>query len=198
MIMGGLAAILIVPSLFADRYYERFGGRAMVSFRQHYGELVRPHQLGEAPPGFGEGLRYVRSSFPGAESVPEIVLGYPRKYLDFVALSVTESVVRIIKSKLVVLVAIAAFLFTRAPPSWRIATVLLLSSLIPTVLLAFMHIRYQARYYPLALFVIFAGLFHGSRDTRTERIVAAVLALLILWQAVDLVPVLETAYWFPD
>jgi hypothetical protein len=46
--------------------------------------------------------------------------------------------------------------------------------------------------------VIFAGLFHGSRDTRTERIVAAVLALLILWQAVDLVPVLETAYWFPD
>ncbi len=75
---------------------------------------------------------------------------------------------------------------------------LLLTSLVPVILLSFLHVRYQARLYPLALFVIFAGLAAGPVRRRPERILAGVLSALLLWQAVDLLPVLPSAYWLPD
>lgn len=198
-VLSGMAAVIVVPSLlFASSYYGQFGGRMWVSFGQHYGELVRHLQIEPAPRGWGAWPMYLERAFPGAGSVAEAALSNPRAYLYFVSLSLAESSVRLVSTKLLLLVPIAGYLFPGLRTSWRIVVLLLLTSVIPIVLLSFLHARYQARLYPLALFVIFAGLREGGHGRRQERIIAAALAAVLLWQAVDLVPVLQSAYWLPD
>jgi hypothetical protein len=197
--LGGIAAVLVVPSLlFASSYYGQFGGRTWVSFGQHYGELVRTLQIEPAPPGWGAWVMYLDRAFPGANSVAEAALSNPRQYLYFVSLSLAESSIRLVQTKLLVLIPIAAWLFTGLRKSWRVIVLLLLTSVIPIVLLSFLHMRYQARLYPLALFIIFAGLRDGAYSGRQERTLMAVLAVLLGWQLIDLMPVLQSAYWLPD
>jgi hypothetical protein len=197
-ILGGMAALLVVPSLFTPSYYAQFGGRTWVSFGQHYGELVRVVQVGAAPPGWTAGGMYKARGFPGAGSVWEAALAYPRRYIYFVSLSMAESGIRLGLAKVAFLIPIAGYFFMRMERPWKITVLLLLTSFVPIILLSFLHVRYQARFYPLALFVIFAGLRAGSYPRRHELALAGVLALLLLWQVVDLVPVLPTAYWLPD
>lgn len=197
-VLGGFAAVLVAPALLSTSYYAQFGGRTWVSFGQHYGELVRHHQLGPSPSGWEEWPLYLNRGFPGAGSVWEAAIGYPRRYVHFVSLSSAESVLRLWQSKLLFLVPLAVWLFARMPDSWRVVVLLLLANLLPIVLLSFLHVRYQARLYPLALFVIFAGLRSSATPAWAKRAVMAALALLLLWQAVALVPVLRSAYWLPD
>jgi hypothetical protein len=198
-VLGGIAALLVVPSLlFASSYYGQFGGRTWVSFGQHYGELVRPLQIEPAPPGWGAWVMYLDRAFPGANSVAEAALSYPRQYLYFVSLSLAESSIRLVLTKLLVLVPIAAWFFTGLRTSWRVIVLLLLTGVIPILLLSFLHMRYQTRLYPLALFIIFAGLRDGVYSGRQERVLMAVLAVLLGWQLIDLMPVLQSAYWLPD
>jgi hypothetical protein len=198
LVVGAVAAVLLVPSLWTPSYYARFGGRTWVAFSQHYGELVKEHQLGEAPSGFGAGRRYTAISFPGATTVGEAALRYPRRYVHFVALALAESSIRLVRTKLLLLLPAALLLFGALRPSWRISVLILLSSLVPIVLLSFLHVRYQARLYPLALFVIFAGLRAGSLHPWQRRALAALLAAVLVWQLVDIVPVLGSAHWLPD
>ena len=197
-ILGGMAALLVVPALFTPSYYAQFGGRTWVSFGQHYGELARVVQVETAPPGWTAGRMYLDRGFPGAGSVLEAALAHPRRYVYFVSLSVAESGIRLVLAKLAFLIPIAAYFFFRMVRPWRITVLLLLTSFVPIILLAFLHVRYQARFYPLALFVIFAGLQAESQPRRHELALAGLLALLLLWQVVDLVPVLPTAHWLPD
>jgi hypothetical protein len=198
LVVGAVAAVLFAPSLWTPSYYARFGGRTWVAFSQHYGELVKEHQLGEAPAGFEAGRRYTATSFPGTTSVGEAALRYPRRYLHFVALSLAESSIRLLRAKLLLLLPAAVILFGALPSSWRISVLLLLSSLVPIVLMSFLHVRYQARLYPLALFVIFAGLPAGSLQPWQRRAVAALLVAVFVWQLVDVVPLLGSAHWLPD
>lgn len=198
-VLIGAAAVLVVPGLlFASSYYAQFGGRTWVAFGQHYGELVRPLQVEPAPPGWTASLMYLERGFPGAESVLEAVLAYPRQYAYFVGLSITESAIRLVPTKLILLIPLAAFFFLGLPRHLRITVLLLVVGVVPVVLLSFLHVRYQARLYPLALFVIFAGLRHGEFTKRQERGLMIVLAALLIWQAIDLAPVFGTAYWLPD
>lgn len=197
-ILGGMAALLVVPSLFTPSYYAQFGGRTWVSFGQHYGELVRVVQVESGPPGWTAGRMYLDRGFPGTGSVWEAAAAYPRRYIYFVFLSVAESGIRLGLAKVLFLIPIAAFLFLRMRRDWQITVLLLLTSIVPIVLLSFLHVRYQARFYPLALFVIFAGLHAGSYSRRRELVVAGLLAALLLWQVADLLPVLESAHWLPD
>jgi hypothetical protein len=197
-VLLGIAAALALPSLTAPSYYGQFGGRSWVSFGQHYGELVRNHQLEPAPDPWGGWPRYLERSFPGAGSVAEAALHHPRRYAHFVALSVAESALRLWPTRLFVLVPLAALLFLRMPGAWRTMVLLLLSMLVPIVLFAFLHARYQARLYPLALFVVFAGLRAGTTARSHERALAILLAALLVWQAAGSLPLLRTAYWLPD
>ena len=197
-VLGGFVLVLVAPSLSATSYYEQFGGRAWVSFGQHYGELVRPHQLEPAPDGWSGWPRYLEAAFPGATSVPGAASSHPRTYIGFVALSVVESTIRLLFSHLLLLIPVAAFFYIRMRPAWRVIVLLLCSGVVPIVLVSFMHVRYQARFYPLVLFVVFAGLLDGRLGRRSERILAAALALLVLWQAMQLPPMLEAAHWVPD
>jgi hypothetical protein len=199
LILSALAAVLLVPTLFFARpYYAQFGGRSWVSFGQHYGELVQPHQLGEAPSGWGGWPQYLEQSFPGATSVGEAARTQPRRYIHFVFLSIAESGIRLMATKLLLLVPLAVFFFFGLQRQTRIAVLLLLTSIAPIVLFSFLHMRYQARFYPLALFIIFAGLRDGGYTRRHEYALAAVLALIAVWQLIDVVPILQTAYWLPD
>lgn len=198
VILGGMVALLVVPSLFTPSYYAQFGGRTRVSFAQHYGELVRPLQLESAPSGWTNPRMYRERSFPGTSTVWEAASAYPRKYLYFVSLSVAESGIRLLLAKTLFLIPIAALLFTRMRKTWRVTVLLLLTSVAPIILFAFMHVRYQARFYPLALFVIFAGLGARMHPRQHELVLTGALAALLLWQAVDLVPVLSSAHWLPD
>jgi hypothetical protein len=198
-VLGGMAAVLVVPSLlFASSYYGQFGGRTWVSFGQHYGELVRILQIEPAPPGWGAWVMYLDRAFPGANSVAEAALSNPRQYLYFVSLSLAESSIRLVLTKLLLLIPIAAWFFAGMRKSWRIIVLLLLTSVIPIVLLSFLHVRYQTRLYPLALFIIFAGLRDGVYSRRQERVLMIALAVILAWQLIDLVPVLHSAHWLPD
>jgi hypothetical protein len=196
--LGGMAALLVVPSLFTPSYYGQFGGRTWVAFGQHYGELVRELQLEPAPAGWGAWVMYLDRAFPGAGSVWEAATAHPRRYLYFVSLSLAESTIRLLPAKLLLLIPLAAYFFPRMPASWKVTVLLLLSTVVPIVLLSFLHVRYQARLYPIALFVIFAGLRAGTHRRWQELAVAGVLAAILLWQVVDLVPVLQSAHWLPD
>jgi hypothetical protein len=197
-ILGGIVALLVVPSLSTPSYYAQFGGRTWVSFGQHYGTLVQTLQVEPAPPGWTASLMYLERGFPGAANVWEAALGYPRRYLYFVSLSVAESAIRLLPAKLIVLIPVAAYFFTRMKRPWQVTVLLILTSVVPVILLSFMHVRYQARLYPLALFIIFAGLQSESHRRRPEIVLGGVLAALLVWQVVDLVPVLQSAYWLPD
>jgi hypothetical protein len=197
-LLAGMSAVLVVPSLFTPSYYGQFGGRTWVAFGQHYGELVREVQLEPAPAGWGSWVMYLDRAFPGATSVWEAAVAYPRRYLYFVSLSVAESAIRLVPAKLLLLIPLAAFFFTRMRTSWKVTVLLLLTTLVPIILFSFLHVRYQARLYPLALSIIFAGLRAESHPRWHEGALAVVLAALLLWQAVDLAPVLQSAYWLPD
>jgi hypothetical protein len=198
-VLGGIAAVLVAPGLLGSSgYYEQFGGRTWVSFGQHYGELVRSHQLGSAPEGWGAWPEYLAHGFPLAGSVGEAILYHPRQYLHFLALSFADSTFRLLVTKLLLLVPLAVYLFRRLPGSWRVTVLLLLTNLVPIFLFSFLHMRYQARLYPLTLFVIFAGLGEAPIGTARERGVASVLALVFLWQMVDVLPVLRSGFWLPD
>jgi hypothetical protein len=199
LILAACAALLVLPTLvFSQPYYAQFGGRSWVSFGQHYGELVQPHQLTDAPSGWGGWPQYLERSFPGARSVAEAALMHPRRYAHFVALSIAESGIRMVATKLALLVPIAAFFFFGLRSSLRTTVLLLLTSLVPIVLFSFLHLRYQARFYPLALFIIFAGLGDGAFTRRHEYGLAVLLSIVAVWQLIDLVPVMQTAYWLPD
>jgi len=174
------------------------GRRTLVSFGQHYAAVVSRHQIASQPEPWTEWKQYFDSSFGDVRNVWEAIRSNPIGYEDFVFLSLSKSLRSMLRANLIPLIPAAIFCWSKLRQrKSKTVVVLLLIGLVPIVLLAFLHVRYQARFYPLALFVICKGMT-GLRETRTKLLTAAYLVVLLALQVYQSLPVLSCGYWFPD
>jgi len=216
-------AVLLAPGLvlIGWNYYFGYDGgtsRGFATFIQHYASLVAPLQHTPGPNPWLQPEVYFQRTFPGANSMSDVVFAPGLAYLDFVALSVARGIRKIgwLFSWGWLAVPVLVWARRRAGVGLDDRERLLWVSfvgVIPMVLFAYPHIRYFARYYPIFWLLIGLGIerlqqTEPSSDEQGERracLVAAsgavLLALMLNGQRVShglaYVSVLSS-YWFPD
>lgn len=162
MLLGAyvlLNALLIFPGLLLNGFQFKVD-RSFNSIAQHYGYLVEPHQImPNAPGGFADGAAYMKAVFPKATNVKELVLNYPKKYYDYVILSLGHGFKRVLRLFHVFLLFIPFIYQSAKRGTYRLEIIdkLFLISLIgfvPLILFSFPTIRYMARYYPVAILIV--------------------------------------------
>lgn len=198
-IMAGLVTLMVLPGIITvGLEYLRSGGRSMASFGQHYAAMIAPHQLTPPPHPWNEWELYTNNKFFRANgSIGGVISTRPDLYMDFVFLSMSQSIRRMGTSNLLLLLPVAIFCFRALRTEWKVISLLVLVNLVPIVLLSFLHVRYQARFYPLALFVIVGSLSFLAHK-KHEYAVAACLGGLFLYQLLQSAFFYNTAHWFPD
>lgn len=160
-------ATLLLPSIRVNGWQTLSGSRSWPAFAPKYTSLFHPHQIN--PPNndpWGYSNQTIDIIFPKSEhKVINVILRYPRLYLDYFILSLNQSILNILAAtKLLILPAIFWFASPRLPlsPRMKVASIALLIvcffGLFPATLLGFIHIRYVMRYYPLIV-VVLLGLF---------------------------------------
>ena len=131
-------------------------------------------------------------------------MNHPREYLDFVALSVVESAVRIARAfgvGLLAALALASWVRRRwlERSDWEILFLTTAIGLVPLVLLSFVHVRYCARFAPLVVLYVLLVLEHAPRLPRAAAIAITLGLALGVWQAgPSYLPTAADANWFPD
>jgi hypothetical protein len=130
--------------------------RALLSFCQHYATLIAPHQVTSVPKD--PWLEYEKFTIPiwgEHTSVWQAIKGHPMLYLDFIFLSLGRTIINFCSSNLILLLPIAVYcLRITKQRLLKITSLLFLLNFIPINLLAYMHVRNAARFYPLLLFMI--------------------------------------------
>lgn len=200
-ILCGLVLALLLPGLLTEGVeYLQPGPRSLNSFGQHYASTVAAHQLADTPDPWRAWRAYIDHTFPGAESMGDVIRQRPDLYMDFVFLSMAQSIRRMAVTDLVWLFPLAVLSFRALKPQWKMTTMLLLTNLVPILLLSYLHARYQARFYPLALFVIVGALATPSSRLR-DVLTASYLGGLLLVQTHEFIFFWNNAswaLWFPD
>lgn len=155
----GLGLVLILPGALIHRGAFFYTTRAWVAFGQHYASALEPLQIGPHPEPWGHWDVYATATLPGASSVPQVILHYPKLYTDFVSLSVVTGIWNAAHALGLILVAIGIRIMLRSPnrqfEKWLLVSLVVL---LPEVLLSYPHIRYMAKLVPLALMVPLAEL----------------------------------------
>lgn len=158
---------LLLPSIRINGWQTLSGSRSWPAFAPKYTSLFHPHQIN--PPNndpWGYSNQTIDIIFPKSEhKVINVILRYPRMYLDYFVLSLNQSILNILASiKLLILPVIFWFASPKLPlsPRKKVATIALLIvcifGLFPATLVGFIHIRYVMRYYPLIV-VVLLGMF---------------------------------------
>ena len=212
--------VLLLPGLVAfgpdylTAYGADAGGRAFGSFSQHLAALLAPLQLGPAPNPWAEPHPYVQRLFPEAKTLSEVVFAPGLPYLDFLGLSLAMGVRKVayVFHWAWLAVPLLILLRRRAGLAWDANERVLLATAIgvaPFVLLAYPHIRYFARYFPLFWLALLLSVekllaLGEARRPKAGLIAVAVIALLALAEGVERASLgLALAhrldpYWFPD
>nr|AGC71993.1 hypothetical protein [uncultured bacterium A1Q1_fos_36] len=192
---------LCLPALYLYGRDGLLGGRAFSALSQHFAELycgINPMQCAALGGGWDNPNPIVELLFPGAASVADVILHYPAQYTRLLALGFRESFENILiaLNGTVFLLAIAlSSRSTMDASDRRLCTLVLLTtaaSLLPALFVAFVHIRYVARFSPAILVVTLVMLgFSGKHQTRVNWIsmaVAATLGIIATMQALLLFP----------
>lgn len=215
---GGLASLLLPGlALHGPGYLTSYGqtDRGFATFAQHFAALVAPLQLAaDAPNPWLEPRPYVEKVFPGARSFGDVVAQPGLAYLDFVALSVAKGIRKVgwVLNWAALAVPILVIARRRAGQTVDAQEKALLATFVgvlPFVLLAYPHIRYFARYYPLFLLLVLGAVERLARipDRRLRGLalgpVAACLAASLVClggrAAASLAAVSRQGpYWFSD
>ncbi|MFN6133241.1 MAG: hypothetical protein ACK46L_10140 [Synechococcaceae cyanobacterium] len=181
-------AVFLLPGLAVNGIDAVAGNRSFLAFGQHYGSLFGPHQFKTfyLDP-WNEGPGIVKIIYPAAKSVADLALKYPRQYLDFLAMSMVESVLNIMTSLRFLLIPV--LVVACQPRSWKelrfplIALALaIFFTLLPAWLFAFVRIRYMAKLYPAIICLALAGSLSitPSQDRRRWLIWLPALLTLLL------------------
>lgn len=217
---AGSLGLLLLPgfALFGAGYWSNYGpggeSRAFATFGQHFAALVAPLQLAPGPDPWSQPGPYVERVFPGARSFTGVLTAPGLPYLDFVALSAARGVRRIGWLFGWAWLALPPLWWARrrgglAPDAVERALLFSLVGCVPFVLLAYPHVRYFARYYPIFWLLLLRS---------SERVAALpdpalrrrALAAAGLFAALALAQSAERAafglahaaalpqYWFPD
>ena len=218
---AGSLGLLLLPGLalhgfdYFHDYNQRAGGRSFTSFSQHYAALIAPLQvLGSPPNPWEHSGVYVDHIFPGAETMLDVIRRGLPHYVEFVALSCVRGAFRALYVLNYAVLALplliwgwyrGGFRFTPAEKSLGLAFI----GLLPLVLLAFPHVRYYARFYPLFLILVFVVIERlwtlEDRALRNRCLGVAGLCLATsllantgrLLQSIVRIDGLSQ-YWFPD
>ena len=136
----------------------------------------------------------------------EIILKHPKKYYDFLCLSVGHGMKRMFVLFHVLLIFIF-IIYKSVRKGWYrmdlFGKLLLLSLIgtIPYVLFSFPHIRYLARYYPLAI-ILLLSFIENCKDDKTVLLskwligVGVGINTLIFLNSLKMLT--SGIYWFPD
>ncbi|MBC7815063.1 MAG: hypothetical protein H7175_28150 [Burkholderiales bacterium] len=203
-----LLAAAALPSMTQGNLSALNSSRQVVSFAQHYSALVADHQVAFLPlprrerpdPWFNFG-RYFNPIWGRQNNMIDLVRGDPYRYYDFLFLSLGRSIINLSSSNVLWLFPLAGYGFLRLRDrKLKIVTLLFLLGFIPIQLIAFTHVRYVARFYPLVLYVIYAYLVDRPEDEerRARRIMSGALIALLAYQIFESLPVWSTGEWFPD
>ena len=139
-------------------YHNVFGtwnaARGFAAFTQHFAALVAPFQVAPAPDPWAQPGPYLERSFPGARSMWDVVTAPGLPYLDHVALSFSRGLRKVGWLFQWAWLAVPLLVIARRQAGLALDArerVLLASFVgcLPFVLLAYPHIRYFARYFPL-------------------------------------------------
>lgn len=165
---AGALALLLLPGvlLLGPGYLVRYGDgeRGFASFAQHFAALVAPLQVADgAPNPWLEPRPYLERVFPGARSLADVLTAPGLPYLDFVALSVAKGVRKAGFVASWAALAAPLLVVARRRAGLRLddaerALLATFVGVLPFVLLAYPHIRYFARYYPLFLLLLLRSL----------------------------------------
>jgi hypothetical protein len=212
----GTLAAMNAPGVWLHGVAHFQGTRSWLAFAQHYSDLFAPHQfnpaLSEEP--FGNALRNVGASLPGASNLREMLLRYPMRYVDYFALSQVHFLKRLVAVFHLFLVAMLFLfvsregrqVFTRKPLApIALAGAASLIGLLPIMMITFVHARYLARYVPLLL-CIFAGAVETrlpELTPRSRRVAYGLLGAAFFVQALLFVVGLYSVrngvnFWMPD
>jgi hypothetical protein len=175
--------------------------RSIITFAQHYSALFAPHQA--VPVNETLWPELVKKIFLPVwgedKSVWKAITGHARLYYDFIFLSLGRTILDFCRSNLIFLAPVAVYcLGITRQRMLKITSLLFLLNFIPIALIAFMHIRYAARFYPLLLFMILLGLPALQQNKRAWRIILAYLSLVALFQIYQFKAVFLSGYWVPD
>jgi hypothetical protein len=170
------------------------GTRGFDAFSVHYASLFLAHQYQPYPlDPWTSAILIMNQVFPGAKSVADVVIGHPRAYIDFLALSAMQSISNIAASlKLMLVPVLVMALNFRALGSLRFPVVIvaaaMVCTLVPGWLFAFIHIRYMVKFYPAIIGLSLAGMLTLQSKllpaTRAANLAAVIITLL--WQAINL------------
>lgn len=197
--------ILCFPAVFLYGTGGIFGGRAFETLSQHFAALYCA-SIPNACFGVGNGWNnpnpIMQLLFPDAHSITDILFLHPREYLRILALGFRESFGNIIIALNGTIFLIVIALFRPAsmePCERRFCAIVLLAaaaSLLPALLIAFVHVRYVARFSPAVLIIALIMLGFSRKQAVYDRqlliVTASVLAITSIAQAVLLFPRIAT------
>jgi hypothetical protein len=185
-----------------------FTNRSFNAFGQHYASLVSKHQLTEIGSHPWENWTlYKEHLFPEATSVAEVIFKYPNLYCDYLFLGLSKA----LRNSLFVFGPLAAllplaFIRKKRPSDFiRLAQATLIG-LLPILGISYLHVRYLARYYPLAILCALLALESPDNPRARKTVISVVIIAGLLWNffgvwtdySTGLLTESARVYWFPD
>lgn len=197
----GCIIVLCFPAVVLYGKDGLLGGRAFHALSQHFAALYCASEV-NACAALGSGWEnpaaIIEMLFPGARSIFDVILSYPAQYFRLLAIGLRESFVNVLVALngTALLLAIALLrpstLDARDRQICTIVSLAVSASLLPALFVAFVHIRYVARFLPAILVVTlivlgFSGR-HESDGNRFLTVVATALVIIAVLQAIFLFP----------
>jgi hypothetical protein len=152
----GAAGMCLLPGLVVHGLGAVGGGRAMETFSQHYTAL---------DPAATQRLKDVGG-------VREFASLHPAWYGEFLLRSALESAANALFALkgLLVVFAIAGIRCVRNDQAWRLFGIALVIALAPAMLVAFVHVRYLARFFPALVVLAFVCLESLEQSSGRRRL----------------------------
>jgi len=200
-VLVGLVILVLVPAYLQSGLQAMLPqGYALYCLGQHYAALIASHQV--TPVRLEPWLEYKKFFNPvwgEHKSVWEAIRSHPGLYRDFIFLSLGRTTQNLCKSFLIFLLLPAAYgLVTAGKSQLKTVAALFLTGLIPMLLLSWMHVRYAARFYPVFLVLVLLWLQILEKKGGLYRGIIIYLCCIVTLQIYFIIPVFQSAYWFPD
>jgi len=183
--------VFLSPALYLYGESAVLGNKALCAFVHHYCIRFNPHQFIPSNP-WGSLPEMLRVTFPGAESLYDVVVLYPRKYLDYAALSCVNAVITMVLLFKGLLLAFAC----RQQSDGRSQSlrsleslffILFIASMLPLTLISSPHAGYFPKFHmPLAVLCISywedCSSGHTKAGLRMKYLIFTAFFLTIIWQ----------------
>jgi hypothetical protein len=159
---------------------------------------VYTHQISISLNPWFEWKTYLQAGFGDVDNIWMAIRSSPEKYMDFVFLTTALSLRKMGVSNLLYIIPWLVYgAFYKKLQYNKIVLILFSANLLPVILFSTLHVRYQARFYPLLLISGFTSISH-SNNRKLQILFVIFLALLLLLQINQSIPIISDKYWFPD